>query len=69
MTGLFVSSIRMRGGYRPPITVRAASKAEAVSLLKARYPGDAIEAVLPTRHWPAASDTGQHPGDIREHHG
>ncbi|GJD49548.1 hypothetical protein OPKNFCMD_2279 [Methylobacterium crusticola] len=69
MTELFISSIRTQVGYRPPVTVRAASKSEALSFLRARYPADTVEAVLPTLSWPAGSDTGRVAGDIREHRG
>ncbi|RVU16834.1 hypothetical protein [Methylobacterium oryzihabitans] len=69
MTALYIGSIRTRGGYRPPVTVRAESKDEARHYLSARYPCDRIEAVLPARYWPPCSDTGRDRGDIREHHG
>lgn len=67
VTKLFIGSVRTQGGYRPPITVRATSQAEALWLLNVRYPKDGVEAVLPTLWWPPTSDTGRTIGDIREH--
>ena len=67
MTKLFIGSVRTQGGYRPPITVRATSQAEALWFLRAQYPQDRVEAVLSALWWPPTSDTGRTIGDIREH--
>ncbi|ACA17388.1 conserved hypothetical protein [Methylobacterium sp. 4-46] len=69
MTKLFIGSLRTRRGYRPPITIRATSRSEALSFLQATYPEDRVEAVLPAQWWPPGSDTGSVIGDIREHRG
>ncbi|MGY2050402.1 hypothetical protein [Methylobacterium sp. JK268] len=69
MATLFIGSVRTRSGYRPPVTVRAGSPSEALRFLRARYPEDHVEAVLPTRWWPPTSDTGRTVGDVREHRG
>ncbi len=49
------------------MTVRAASEAEALLFLTARYPDDTIEAVVEPGDWASDADTGAAIGDIREH--
>lgn len=67
MTDLFIAKIRSAGGPRPLVTVRAASEAEALLFLTARYPEDAIESVAQPSDWASDADTGSASGDIREH--
>ena len=49
------------------MTVRAASEAEALLFLGARYPEDTIEAVAEPGDWVSDRETGSASGDIREH--
>lgn len=66
MTDLFIAKIRSAGGPRPLVTVRAASAAEALLFLTARYPEDTVEAVVEPGDWASDADTGSASGDIRE---
>lgn len=67
MTDLFIAKIHSAGGPRPLVTMRAASEAEALLFLTARYPEDTIEAVVEPGDWASDADTGSASGDIREH--
>ena len=67
MTDLFIAKILSAGAPRPLVTVRAASAAEALLFLAARYPEDTIEAVTEPGDWASDADTGSASGDIREH--
>ena len=69
MTRLFIADVRTPSGPRPLVTVRAASEAEALLFLEARYPEDRIEAVAEPSDWASDAATGSEPGDIREHPG
>ena len=67
MIHLFIAKIHSADGPRPLVTVRAASEAEALLFLTARYPEDTIEAVVEPEDWASDADTGSAAGDIREH--
>ena len=69
MTRLFIADIHTASGPRPLVTVRAASEAEALLFLEARYPDDRIAAVAEPAEWTSDAGTGSASGDIREHPG
>ncbi len=69
MAKLFIAKVVSPSGPRPLVTVRAAGEGEAKLFLEARYPEDAIEAVVAPADWVSDADTGSELGDIREHPG
>lgn len=69
MSTLYIARLVAPDGPRPLVTVRAASEAEALLFLGARYPDDTIEAVTEPGEWVSDADTGTKSGDVREHPG
>ena len=69
MPKLFIAKVVGPSGPRPLVTVRAAGEGEARLFLEARYPEDAIEAIVEPADWVSDADTGRELGGIREHPG